>query len=256
MGIGIVVLLSFLLGVVTGEGDFHWNYHGGAAQVTITGNQNPAIEAGGLGNRYKFLQLHFHWGKSDSRGSEHTINGKEYPMEMHLVHYNNKYSPSDADKHHDGLAVLGVLFMISKEDNQNLSAIIDKLSSIQYKNSEVNLDKGLKLKSLLPDTFPYFRYSGSLTTPPCSEVVTWTVFVDTVEISTAQLKQFRNLKEGMPNEDSMALVDNHRPIQSLNQRFVHIASGFSDNINSGSHHLTSTFAIVITCLITFLHILK
>ncbi|XP_013793051.1 carbonic anhydrase 15-like, partial [Limulus polyphemus] len=105
---------------------------------------------------------------------------------MHLVHYNNKYNPSDANKQPDGLAVLGVLFMISKEDNQNLSAIIDKLSSIQYRNSEVKLDKELKLKSLLPDTFPYFRYTGSLTTPPCSEVVTWTVFVDTVQISTAQ----------------------------------------------------------------------
>ncbi|XP_013791622.1 putative carbonic anhydrase 3, partial [Limulus polyphemus] len=55
--------------------------NGHTAQVTVTGNQSPAIEAGGLGNMYTFLQLHFHWGKYDSRGSEHTVNGKKYPLE-------------------------------------------------------------------------------------------------------------------------------------------------------------------------------
>ncbi|XP_076312314.1 carbonic anhydrase 1-like isoform X2 [Tachypleus tridentatus] len=213
--------------------------NGHTAQLSVHDGESPSIKAGGLGNMYKFLQLHFHWGKSDDMGSEHTVDGKRYPLEMHLVHYNSKYDSSDAINHPDGLAVLGVLFMVSDDDNPNFSTIIDKLSAIQYKDSEVNFDKELKLESLLPKTFPYFRYSGSLTTPPCSEVVTWTVFVDTVRISRSQLEQFRNMKEGMAGKDSMSLVDNFRPIQALNQRSVQIAteSGAHD-VKHGSSFVT------------------
>ncbi|XP_013777310.1 carbonic anhydrase 1-like [Limulus polyphemus] len=240
--------------------------NGHTAQLDIKGDERPTIKAGGLGNMYKFLQLHFHWGKSDDRGSEHTVNGKRYPLEMHLVHYNSKYDPSDAINHNDGLAVLGVLFTVSDDDNPNFSTIIDKLSNIQYKDSKVNLDKELKLESLLPNTFPYFRYSGSLTTPPCSEVVTWTVFADTVHISRSQLEQFRNMKEGMANKDSMSLVDNFRPIQALNQRSVQIATesgrhddkhgGSNKDNNAGPYHFPSLLATIVTCSVTLLYTLK
>jgi carbonic anhydrase len=61
-----------------------------------------------------FKQLHFHWGSVDSIGSEHTVNGKSYAGEMHLVHYNSKYGDFDsALKHSDGLAVLGVFFQVN-----------------------------------------------------------------------------------------------------------------------------------------------
>ncbi len=58
----------------------------------------PRVSGGGLPDgggvrgeaRFNFAQLHFHWGSSDGRGSEHTVEGSAYPLEMHLVHYNHK----------------------------------------------------------------------------------------------------------------------------------------------------------------------
>ena len=63
----------------------------------------------GLPNSYNVEQLHFHWGNNSNEGSEHEIDGKSYPLEMHLVHYNSKYkSVSEAveDNKRDGLAVV------------------------------------------------------------------------------------------------------------------------------------------------------
>ena len=82
--------------------------------------------------RFDFLQLHWHWGANSSRGSEHTLNGKEYPLEVHLVHVNTKYyvngAPSaDNFAMPDGLAVLGIFYEISTEDNANLTTILDKV---------------------------------------------------------------------------------------------------------------------------------
>lgn len=50
----------------------------------------PTISGGGLKGTYEFAQLHFHWGDSENKGSEHKIEGKAFPMEVHLVHFNKK----------------------------------------------------------------------------------------------------------------------------------------------------------------------
>ena len=82
--------------------------------------------------RFDFLQLHWHWGSDSSKGSEHTMNGKEYPLEVHLVHVNSKYyvdgAPSnDNFAKSDGLAVIGIFYEISTEDNANLTNIVSKV---------------------------------------------------------------------------------------------------------------------------------
>ena len=53
-------------------------------------NYAPKISGGGLGGTYEFAQLHFHWGDSENKGSEHQMDGKAFPMEAHLVHFNTK----------------------------------------------------------------------------------------------------------------------------------------------------------------------
>ena len=71
------------------------------------------------GEVYQFLQLHFHWGSKDTQGSEHTIDGKEFPMELHMVHINSKYVDAQGNldggyaTNGDGLAVLGFMFELN-----------------------------------------------------------------------------------------------------------------------------------------------
>jgi carbonic anhydrase len=69
--------------------------------------------------RYIFEQLHFHWGSRNNIGSEHVINGKHYPMEVHFVHYNEKYgSFDDAVDKSDGLLVLSGLYRVKNQLNK------------------------------------------------------------------------------------------------------------------------------------------
>jgi carbonic anhydrase len=135
---------------------------------------------------YKLLQFHFH------TPSEHARNGGRYAMEVHLVH-----------KSADGnLAVVGVLLKQGKM-NPTLGKILDHASD---KINETKLVKGVTINAadLLPADRNVFHYSGSLTTPPCSENVNWFVMKSPVEVSDSQVKQFARI-----------VGENARPIQSM-----------------------------------------
>ncbi len=139
---------------------------------------------------YNLLQFHFH------TGSEHTINGTQYPMEVHLVHQN------DAGE----LAVVGIMF---EEGNENafLKNFSDNLPAAKDDNysSTTKVNAG----DLIPSTGGYFTYSGSLTTPPCSEIVTWIVMKNPIQISASQIENFHTI-----------MHDNFRPTQPLNGRVI------------------------------------
>ncbi|GFU22066.1 carbonic anhydrase 14 [Nephila pilipes] len=182
------------------------------------------IDEGGMDDKYQFLQLHFHWGSDSKKGSEHLIDGQRFPLEMHFVHMNTNYKTKEkASQREDGLAVLAVLFKLSDQDNPALEPIIDKLDDIRTEGSKVDMGD-FTLESLLPDDLmPYYRYEGSLTTPPCSEIVTWTIFKDFVPISEKQLQQFRNVKEEDEGEPAESLVDNFRLPQQLHGRVVEVS---------------------------------
>jgi carbonic anhydrase len=139
---------------------------------------------------YQLAQLHFH------TPSEHTIDGTRYPAEVHLVHA--------AD---DGqLAVVGVMFE-EGDENAALAEFWNNIPNIEEAGT-VNFNAG----SLLPDDRTAYTYSGSLTTPPCSEVVSWHVMETPVSISADQLETLTNMHD-----------DNERPIQPLNDRTVEVA---------------------------------
>jgi carbonic anhydrase len=72
------------------------------------------VNGGPLGNpQYQLSNIHFHWGSVSSQGSEHTLEGKRYPMEVHMVHIKQEYGNlSNALEHEDGLAVLGFFMEI------------------------------------------------------------------------------------------------------------------------------------------------
>ena len=141
--------------------------------------------------QYQLLQYHFH------SPSEHTVAGKHFPMEMHLVH-----------KAADGkLAVIGV-FIEEGRHNAAFDPIwsnLPKTKSTEYHLENVKVD----VSSLLPTRTTSYRYDGSLTTPPCSEGVKWIIMTTPIQLSTQQISAFRTIMKG-----------NNRPVQALNGRSV------------------------------------
>ena len=142
-------------------------------------DQTPAISGGGLNGTYNFVQLHFHWGSSLKKGgSEHLINSKRYAAEMHLVHYNTKYSSfAEATSYPDGLAVLGVMLhpqlVRGHKGFSEITKTVVAPPSLIKAGAEGSLPSPLSLINLLPlklNTF--YRYDGSLTTPHFAEIVT------------------------------------------------------------------------------------
>jgi carbonic anhydrase len=190
------------------------NVGGHTAEVVLSGNP-VYLDQGGLPARYILEQFHFHWGFNDSRGSEHSIDGKFAPLEVHFVHRQERFpSLSAAASKPFGLAVIAFLFKVGKA-NPKYGVLIENLAKIPNANDEAELES-FQIVDLLPQTFDYYRYQGSLTTPPCSESVIWTLAAEPIEISIEQLEQFRSLRD--ENQDQ--LVDDFRPIQKLNHRTV------------------------------------
>ncbi|KAM6948278.1 carbonic anhydrase-like [Aplochiton taeniatus] len=197
--------------------------NGHSFQVSFADEDDTSSLSGGPiptdGKKYRLKQFHFHWGASDARGSEHTINGIKFPCELHLVHWNTKYpSFGDAVDKPDGLAVVGVFLKIGAA-NPSLQKVLDGLEKIKTKGKQTsfpNFDPTI----LLPPTLHYWTYNGSLTTPPLYESVTWIVLKDPISVSPAQMAKFRALQFSGEGEAACCMVDNFRPPQPLKGRKV------------------------------------
>ncbi|ESP01204.1 hypothetical protein LOTGIDRAFT_172731 [Lottia gigantea] len=188
---------------------------------------NAYIEGGGLHGRYKLTQFHFHWGSDNTRGSEHTINGVPARMEVHLVHYKESLgSFQSAQNFPGGLTVLGILYSGSMTNNGAYNDLVNKLSLVLPPGSTPVALQPQALLSLFPPLVGnYFRYTGSLTTPPCSQSVIWTVFQKTIPIANRQLQSFRQLFSSEKNVMfPVRLQNNYRPTQPLNRRIVESSS--------------------------------
>ncbi|XP_073207070.1 receptor-type tyrosine-protein phosphatase gamma isoform X5 [Lepidochelys kempii] len=194
--------------------------------VAILLKDDYFISGAGLPGRFKAEKVEFHWGQSNgSAGSEHSINGKRFPVEMQIYFYN----PDDFDSF--GAAILenriigamAVFFQVSQRDNPALDPIIHGLKGVVHHEKETFLDPFV-LRDLLPTSLgSYYRYTGSLTTPPCSEIVEWIVFRRPVSISYHQLEAFYSIftTEQQDHVKSVEyLRNNFRPQQSLNDRVV------------------------------------
>jgi carbonic anhydrase len=210
------------------EGEFFNNGHTVEFKVDLPNEYN--FTGGPFGDEeYQFLQLHFHWGSVDTRGSEHTIRGKQFPMEMHMVCINSKYIVNDTVDdayltNPDGVAVLGFMFKLGEKEFVPLMNITDGISGLQSNETATRSDDEpsvpleLNLASLFEGVFwrGYYTYSGSFTTPGCNEVVTWVNFKKPIEISKEQLEMYRSLTDS----DGKPIVDNFRPTQNIAGRAV------------------------------------
>lgn len=206
--------------------------NGHSAIIQLMGMEKmPYVRLNSHKSRFVLDSFHFHWGQAGSNGSEHTIDGQRYPLEMHLVHINNKYkSLTEAREYFNGVIVLSILFEMSGDDNPNYSTLIQSLSDVKPEGSQSTIKQNLLLSSLLPKQIDgLYAYKGSLTTPPCSESVTWFIVENQVPISDSQVERFRKLQaetkpSSMRNSSSL-LNHNYRPLQENNNRLVYYLEG-------------------------------
>ncbi|VAW76075.1 Carbonic anhydrase, alpha class [hydrothermal vent metagenome] len=169
---------------------------------------------------YRLLQFHFHV------PSEHTVNGRRFDMEAHLVHINSLSQ----------LAVVSVLMDAGGNPNALVDQVIggapDLEGVVVVPNTFVNA------RDLLPTVFnideegdaapvtqDYYSYPGSLTTPPCSEGVLWYVLKDPVNVSQLAIDRLHEIVSLFPAYEGYP--DNNRLLQLLNGR--QITEQFTEN---------------------------
>uniref|UniRef100_A0A9J8C4L1 protein-tyrosine-phosphatase n=1 Tax=Cyprinus carpio carpio TaxID=630221 RepID=A0A9J8C4L1_CYPCA len=194
--------------------------------VSIVLKNDYFVRGAGLPGRFKAEKVEFHWGSTNgSAGSEHSINGKKFPVEMQIYFYNSDDfdSLSTAIKERRIIAAMAVFFQVAKKDNIAAEPIITGLKRVVHHEKETNLGPFI-LRKLLPSSLGgYYRYTGSLTTPPCSKVVEWIIFSQPVYLSYHQLEAFFSIFT-TEQQDHVKSVDylrnNHRPTQDLDSRQI------------------------------------
>ncbi|EYC12141.1 hypothetical protein Y032_0048g1633 [Ancylostoma ceylanicum] len=195
---------------LTGPVDMDNSGHSVAVNGFLAWEQPPSITGGNLDTTYFLRQLHFHW------NSEHTFNGLHYPAELHLVHISDKYDPSLNMSLSGNVAVVAVLFQVG--DPEAALEGIENLF-VEENSTETSENVSFSPSVLLPtDTRTFYRYSGSLTTPPCTEGVTWTIMAEPVLLTAEQLAALR----GARSQDDPDEVHNSRRIQSMNGRKLYL----------------------------------
>jgi carbonic anhydrase len=140
---------------------------------------------------YRLVELHYH------ATSEHTLEGTSYPAELHFVH-------KTVD---DKIAVIGVLLEAASEPNTTWASVINALAAAP-KTGSASVGK-LQLQQIMPQEPEVYRYEGSLTTPPCSEGVKWSVMTQPVKVSAKQIAKL-----------TKRYAANSRAVQPLNERDI------------------------------------
>jgi len=146
------------------------------------------------GKEFELIQFHFH------SPSETLWHQQAFPLEIHFVHQGKS-----------GLLVLAVLVKAGSE-NELLQQIIDHMPENEHVEVKVPGVK-IDLMELLPNNQRYYSFSGSLTTPPCTEGVQWVVMPQPVTASTEQILKIRQAAGGT----------NARPVQTMNGRILYYA---------------------------------
>ena len=168
--------------------------HHGKVNVEFSGDKNERISFDG--RDFQIVQLHFH------QKSEQWIEDKQFPMELHIVHQN-------CDPNDGSLAVLGIMIEADKSAKAvpELIAMMDSMS----KDDTCDLtDFKTNPNEWLPkDTTRYYRYQGSLTTDPYTEIVSWIVFKDSLKLPRKEI-----------NKLIRCAAEPARLPQPLNRRFV------------------------------------
>lgn len=147
------------------------------------------------GVKYLLKQFHFH------EPAEHTINGVRFPLVLHLVHMSQ-------DNHYAVIAIMGK----EAPTNNKVYTFLDEHLPIQVNETKA-IDQNFNMNDLFPQNKAYFTYTGSLTTPPCTEGVTWFILQNPISVS---LEMIQDLHDLMP-------VNNYRNLQPLHNRKIEMS---------------------------------
>ena len=169
------------------QGGYEILNNGHTVQVNYKQGSNIKVDE----HTFDLLQFHFH------APSENHINDHSYPLEAHLVH---------ADKN-GNLAVVAVMFKEGPVNNELKKAWSLMPNHIGDKHE---LSESVDVNNLLPKNRGYYRFNGSLTTPPCSEGVRWLVMKNVVTVSKEQINAFSHVLH----------EPNNRPLQAINSRVI------------------------------------
>lgn len=142
-------------------------------------------------HQYELKQFHFH------SPSENTINGKQFPLEAHFVH-------QDADGNY---AVVAVMYD-NGEPREGLASVWQTQLPKTYEKQRY--EKPIDANSLLPESLVSYQFTGSLTTPPCSENVQWIVLKEANYTNDEIIHAFGEVVH----------LPNNRPVQPLNDRTI------------------------------------
>ena len=169
------------------QGDFEVANNGHTIQLNVP----PGGTLTSQGRKYELKQFHFH------TPSEHALNGKRSPMEAHFVHMGEG----------GNAVVIGVFLEAGAKDASPVFSAV--MNAAPKAEGNAKLSRPIDPEALLPKDRRFFRYEGSLTTPPCSEVVEWNVFSAPVAVAPADIEAFKAI-----------FPMNARPLQPLDRRFL------------------------------------
>jgi carbonic anhydrase len=173
-------------------------------QITATLNKQNKNDlwftGSGLTGLFRFVNFHLHWGRNDQHGSEHEINGYRFPAEAHFVHKNDGTGQ---------VAVLAFFLTISDDEHNEWEKYATAASRLTKIHDTISCTFNLSQLMQIDDR-EFFRYTGSLTTPPCTEGVIWTIFSREIPIKEESLNLLR--------QNIMRKV--YRPVQAINGRTV------------------------------------
>lgn len=216
--------------------------------------------------------FHFHWSTEDEFGSEHTVDGQYYPLEVHFVHYlcdSNSLGATleqfqsgemvedarDAGTDVHQLGVVGIFFdIVENATNPAFDAIfgaeLEHLDDIQFpgKRDADEIIDDLDLTQLIPEdvnTAGYYAYEGSLTTPPCTNIVRWHVMQSHGWIGAEQMDKFRQLLGDSYGE---AMAPNFRLVQdNTNDVYACMEGEETEEVTSKGDE-DNSFDIIVWCL--------
>nr|ABU68831.1 carbonic anhydrase IV-like protein [Danio rerio] len=234
----------------------------GISVVVTLDEEIMSVQGGDLPGLYISKQFHLHWGNSSSfPGSEHTVDGKQYAMELHIVNVHSKYngslSAALAANDSSALAVLGFFIEGTNEASKakGWGVLTSFLRNITYSgNATVDIMNQTSMNSLLEgvNKTKYYRYRGSLTTPSCNEAVIWTVFKEPIKVNNNLINLFSTTVFAKNASAPVLNVNNFRGVQPLNGRVVTSQVEQTASPTAPSSAATSISSLSLLLLLTSL----